>query len=122
MTERSPEDVKRFLTEMRAAFPDHDATIENQLIEGDKAETRWWVHGTHQGEFQSIVPTGKEMEINGIGIYRFSEEGKVVESWFSYDQLSMMRQSLEQEMRMAQRIQASLAPQSRARARRLADG
>jgi hypothetical protein len=30
------------------------------------------------------------VEINGIGIFRFSPEGKVVESWDSYDQLNLI--------------------------------
>ncbi len=50
------------------------------------------------------------MEINGIAIFRFSSAGKVVESWDSFDQLSLMRQSIEQELRMARRIQQALLP------------
>jgi hypothetical protein len=30
--------------------------------------------------------------VTGIGIFRFSDEGKVVESWDNFDQLGMMRQ------------------------------
>jgi serine phosphatase RsbU (regulator of sigma subunit) len=73
--------------------------------------TRWTIRGTHQGEFRGMAPTGKEMEIRGIGIFRFSE-GKVVESWDSYDQLDLMRQRFEQEMRAAQRIQLALLPRT----------
>ena len=54
--------------------------------------TRWRMRGTHQGEFRGIAPTGEEVEINGIGIFRFSPEGKVVESWDNMDQLGMMQQ------------------------------
>src|SRR3712207_8499040 len=61
--------------------------------------TRYRWRGTHGGEFRGIAPTGGEQEINGIGIFRFSPEGKVVESWDSYDQFSLMRQSIEQELR-----------------------
>jgi hypothetical protein len=35
-----------------------------------------------------------------------------VESWDSYDQLSLMRQSIEQELRMAREIQQSLLPKT----------
>jgi serine phosphatase RsbU (regulator of sigma subunit) len=63
------------------------------------------IRGTHQGEFRGMAPTGKEREIKGMAIFRFSEEGKVVESWDSYDQLSLMRQSIEQELRVARSIQ-----------------
>jgi len=108
--ERGPEDVKRFQREFRAAFSGLHATIEEQIAEGDKVMTRWRMRGTHQGEFRGMAPTGKEMELNGIGIFRFSSEGKVVESWDSYDQLSLRRQSLEQELRVARQIQQALLP------------
>jgi hypothetical protein len=71
--------------------------------------TRYRWRGTHGGEFRGIAPTG-EQEINGIGIFRFSPEGKVVESWDSYDQSSLMRQRYEQELRVARGIQQALLP------------
>jgi steroid delta-isomerase-like uncharacterized protein len=89
--ERGPEDVKRFMGEFRSAFPDFHSTIEDQIAEGDKVVTRWRMRGTHRGEFRGIAPTGKELDITGIGIFRFSD-GKVVESWDNFDQLGMMRQ------------------------------
>jgi serine phosphatase RsbU (regulator of sigma subunit) len=107
---RGPENVKRFVSEFYAAFPDLHTTIEDQIAEDDRVMTRYRWRGTHQGEFRGIAPTGEEVEINGIGIFRFSAEGKVVESWDSYDQFSLMRQRYEQELRMARRIQHASLP------------
>ena len=90
--ERGPEDVKRFMGEFRSAFPDLHSTIEDQIAEGDRVVTRWRMRGTHEGEFRGIAPTGKELEVTGIGIFRFSPEGKVVESWDNFDQLGLMQQ------------------------------
>lgn len=90
--ERGPEDVKRFMGEFREAFPDFHSTIEDQIAEGDKVVTRWTMSGTHQDEFRGIAPTGKQITVTGIGIFRFSDEGKVIESWDNFDQLGMMRQ------------------------------
>ncbi len=90
--ERGPEDVRRFMGEFRQAFPDFHSTIEDQIAEGDKVVTRWTMRGTHQGEFRGIAPTGEQITVTGIGIFRFSDEGKVVESWDNFDQLGMMRQ------------------------------
>src|SRR4029453_9077918 len=42
--------------------------------------------------------------------FRFSPEGKVVETWDSYDQLSLMRHSVEQELRVARSIQQASLP------------
>ena len=89
--ERGPEDVKRFMGEFRSAFPDFHTTIEDQIAEDDRVATRWTMRGTHEGEFRGIAPTGKQMTVTGIGIFRFSD-GKVVESWDNFDQLGMMQQ------------------------------
>ena len=86
--ERGPEDVKKFVTEYRTAFSD----IEDIVEEGDRVVTRWTLRVTHTGEFRGIPATGRQITITGIGIFRFSEEGKVVESWDSLDQLGMLRQ------------------------------
>jgi steroid delta-isomerase-like uncharacterized protein len=89
--ERGPEDVKQFLRQYREAFPDLQITIEDQIAEGGKVVTRWSSRGTHRGEFRGIAPTGNEVRLTGIGIFRFSD-GKVVESWDNFDQLGMMQQ------------------------------
>ena len=54
--------------------------------------TRWTIRGTQQGEFRGIAPSGEQITLKGIGIFRFSEEGKVVESWDNFDPLGMMQQ------------------------------
>jgi serine phosphatase RsbU (regulator of sigma subunit) len=109
--ERGPEDVKRFVSEFRSAFPDLRLIVEEQIAEGDKVVSRGTIRGTHHREFRGMAPTGEEMKIPGMAVFRFSSEGKVVESWDSYDQLSLMRQSIEQELRVARSIQQALLPQ-----------
>jgi serine phosphatase RsbU (regulator of sigma subunit) len=108
--ERGPEDVKRFHREWRSAFPDIRIGVEDQVAEGDKVVSRITIRGTHQRAFRGMAPTGEEIELKGVSIFRFSPEGKVVESWDSYDQLSLMRQSIEQELRVARSIQRASLP------------
>src|ERR671917_369931 len=108
--ERGPEDVKRFVGEFRSAFPGLRLSIDDQIAGGDKVVNRITFRGTHQREFRGMVPTGKEVEVKGITIFRFSPEGKVVESWDYYDQMSLLRQSIEQELRVARRIQSASLP------------
>jgi predicted ester cyclase len=79
--ERGPEDVKRFMGEFRSAFPDFHSTIEDQIAEGDRVVTRWRMRGTHEGEFRGIAPMGKELDITGIGIFRFSDGSPTVRWW-----------------------------------------
>jgi serine phosphatase RsbU (regulator of sigma subunit) len=109
--ERGPEDVKHFVGEFRSAFPDLRIRIDDQIAEGDKVWIRATIRGTHQREFRGMAPTGKEIEDKGVTVFRFSPEGKVVESWDSYySQLSLMRHSIEQELRMARSIQQASLP------------
>lgn len=90
--ERGPDDVKKFVAEYRSAFSDIENVAEDMIGEDDKVVTRWMLRATNTGDFRGIPATGNRVHITGIGIFRFSEEGKVVESWDSLDQLGMMRQ------------------------------
>jgi serine phosphatase RsbU (regulator of sigma subunit) len=109
--ERGPEDVKRIRAAHFEAFPDERVSIEEQIAEGDLVVSRMTVRGTHQRGFRGLAPTGKEVEIKGISIFRISPEGKVVESWESFDELGLMRQSIEQEFRVARGIQQASLPE-----------
>lgn len=91
MTLQGPEGLKQFISMYRTAYPDTHFTIEDQIAEGDKLATRWTVYGTHQGPLFGIPPTGKQVKVSGITINRY-ENGKTVESWFSYDALGQLQQ------------------------------
>ena len=82
--------MKRAALLITAAFSDNHHAVEEVIAEGDSVVLRCTLTGTHLREFMGIAPTGKEMDTTGIGIFRFSD-GKVVESWDSFDQLGMMR-------------------------------
>jgi len=99
--ERGPEDVKRLTQEYRSAFPDWHISIEEQIAEGDKVVNRVTLRGNHRRQFRDMAPTGKEVELKAVTIFRFSPEGKVVETWDYFDQLRLMRQSIAQELRLA---------------------
>ena len=73
------------------AFPDSKASAEDIIAVGDKVVTRWKIHGTQSGELQGIPPTGKEVTVTGIIITRV-DNGKAVEEWEAFDQLSLMQQ------------------------------
>jgi steroid delta-isomerase-like uncharacterized protein len=90
--ERGPEDVKRFVKDYRSAFSDIEDVIEDMIGEGDRVVTRWRLEATHTGEFRGIPATNKRITVTGIGIFRFSDDGRVVESWDSMDQLGMLQQ------------------------------
>ena len=87
------EGAKQFAATYRQAFPDIQTTMEDQVAEGDKVVTRFTSRGTHQGESEDFgPPTGNRIEVTGITIEQFSEEGKIVEDWTNFDALGLMQQ------------------------------
>ena len=85
------EGVKQVTAMFRQAFTDSYSTIEVMIAEGDKVATRKTFHGTHQGEFMGIPPTGGQESIAHIDIVRVAD-GKVMEHWSMGDSLGMMQQ------------------------------
>jgi steroid delta-isomerase-like uncharacterized protein len=88
---RGVEAARQYAASFRNAFPDLQATVVDQLADGDKVATRFTGRGTHEGDLEGIAPTGNRMEITGIVISRI-EGGKIVEDWTNYDGLGMMQQ------------------------------
>ena len=82
---------KRDLKGMFAAFPDAQWTIEDMIVEGDKVVVRWAFRGTHQGSWENVPPTGKQVTYGGISIGRVAN-GKLVEVWNSENLLGFFRQ------------------------------
>jgi steroid delta-isomerase-like uncharacterized protein len=82
---------RQMIAHFQGAFPDGRNTSEELLAEGDKVAQRWTYRGTHRGVFQGIPPTGRQVTLTGISIWRF-EGGKIVESWHELDTLGLMRQ------------------------------
>jgi steroid delta-isomerase-like uncharacterized protein len=85
------EGQKQFIAAYFAAFPDVHATLEDLIADGDKVAFRWTARGRHQGVFQGIPPTGKQVTLSGISIFRLAE-GKLVEQWAEFDALGMLQQ------------------------------
>jgi steroid delta-isomerase-like uncharacterized protein len=85
------EGVKQVTAMFRQAFPDSYFTVEDMVAEGDKVATRKTFHGTHQGEFMGIPPTGQQVSTGLIDVVRIVD-GKVVEHWSMGDNLGMMQQ------------------------------
>jgi steroid delta-isomerase-like uncharacterized protein len=88
---RGLEGTKRYVGMFRSAFPDIAHTIEDQIAEGDRVVARLRAHATHEGELMGIPPTGKEVTIEGISIWRIAD-GKIKECWFNHDALGLMQQ------------------------------
>jgi predicted ester cyclase len=75
----------------RSAFPDLRMTTEDLVADGDRIARRFRIEGTHAGAFMGIPPSGQRVALGGIAIHRVAE-GRLVETWLSYDCLGLLRQ------------------------------
>jgi hypothetical protein len=66
-------------------------TFEAEFADGDYVFHRGYVTGTHQGEWQGIPPTGKQVKMKTLDIWRIAD-GKAVENWVQMDMLGLMQQ------------------------------
>lgn len=85
------EGVIQLFTMLRSAFPDLWAEVHDMLVDGDKVVTRKTFHGTHQGDFMGIPPTGNQVAWDVIDIVR-QRDGKLVEHWNVVDAYGLMAQ------------------------------
>ena len=75
----------------RQAFPDWAEEIKQIVAEGDFVATHFTSTGTNTGSFLGNPPTGKQIHINEMSIYRIVD-GKIVEQWLIPDLLSLNQQ------------------------------
>ena len=74
-----------------AAFPDIQITIHDQFGQGDRVFTYFSWTGTHKGIFNGIAPTGKQVKVEGMDIWR-EQGGQIRENWVVLDIMGLMTQ------------------------------
>jgi len=78
------QEFKEGIVEIRRAFPDYHGTDEIQIAEVDMVAGRFVFHGTHEGEFMGVAPTGRQVTFRGLSLNRLAD-GKIVEAWIEMD-------------------------------------
>ena len=86
-----PDGVKQWAGMFSNAFPDMKVADEDYISEGDTVFGRFIGRGTHRGELMGIAPTGNQISISGVNIFRITG-GKIVEHWVNYDAMGLMQQ------------------------------
>jgi predicted ester cyclase len=82
----------RFVFKMLCStFPDQHIAVDDIIGEGDKVVVRSTFSGTQTGPLMGFPPTGKRCTQAQISIFRLAN-GKVIEYWFTADDLGMIRQ------------------------------
>ncbi len=85
------EGLKQWANTVYTAFPDMHYQIEDEIAEGNTVVTRWKFSGTHKGAFQVIPPSGKQVTMMGISIFRIADS-KITEDRAAEDTLGLLQQ------------------------------
>jgi steroid delta-isomerase-like uncharacterized protein len=88
---RSLEDYKRYVAFVHRGYPDMGFTLEDMLGEGDKVAARYSWRATDTVGRPDRLPTGKQVTMTGISIYRLAG-GQIAEMWTNWDQLGYYRE------------------------------
>ena len=91
-----PDEFRAIIKNWRGAMPDYRAYVEDMIAEGDRVMTLLRFTGTQTGTFQDIAgrtlpPSNAKLDEAEILIFRIAD-GKIVESWATWDRLSVLRQ------------------------------
>jgi predicted SnoaL-like aldol condensation-catalyzing enzyme len=86
-----PEGLKLVASVFGGGFRDWQIAIEDQLAEGDRVASRWVASAINTGSVMGVPPSGKIVRVTGVNVARFAE-GKIVESWFNFDMLTLLQQ------------------------------
>ena len=88
---RGAQAMRDWLLSNKATFPDYREDIEMMVGEGEFLAWRSTGTGTQTGPMGPFPATGKRMKVVIIGMHRF-EQGRIVETWTSWDNLSVFVQ------------------------------
>jgi len=88
---RGPAGFLPFHAQFRAAFPDIEVVVEDQIAEGDMVATRCSVRGKHAGDSLGFAATQAPVDFTGVTITRI-KDGKIVEAWNNFDFMRMYKQ------------------------------
>jgi predicted ester cyclase len=113
------EGFKRSVAEILEGWATTSFVIEEQVAEGDTVVTRVRESGFHRGEMAGLDRTGLEETNKGIYLHHISG-GKITEEWSTQEPGPLWenltrevseRERVEQELRVARRIQQASLPE-----------
>lgn len=86
-----PEGVRIDIAGFLEAFPDLEISLTEFFDAGEAIAYRFHATGTHLGAFLGFSPTGRSVQIDGLGIDRI-ENGKFIERWVQFDSFGLLQQ------------------------------
>ena len=75
----------------RAAFPGWHSELHLLIGEDDLVAEVFTARGTHRGEMMGEAPSGREVSLRGINVFRV-HDGRISERWGRLDDLGFLQQ------------------------------
>ena len=91
-TDPRPQDLAAFKSSVlatRSAFPDLVTTIDEVVVEGDRAAIRWHSSGTHERALLGVPATGRRVDVGGATFARF-EGDHIAEEFVTWDPRALL--------------------------------
>ena len=85
------ENLKEGFSAFLSGFAERHTDVEDLIVEGDRVVARHTYYLKHVNEVFGIPPTGQQLSVWGIDIFRI-ENGQIAEWWVIDDNLGMMEQ------------------------------
>ena len=82
---------KEFIRNDRKSIPDQKLNVKMLVAEGDYVAFWATYTGTQTGQMGPFPPTGKTANLDFSGVHRV-ENGKVVETWVTWDNVTILSQ------------------------------
>lgn len=87
------EAIRGYFEDMTAAVPDFRLEIEDVIASGSHSVVQWRVKGTFDGApFMGIQPTGRRIDMQGVDVIEWSEDGTIEHNTIYYDGAEFARQ------------------------------
>lgn len=96
-SESDYEGLGSYFASVRSAFDDRTIRRGIIVIEGDTAACQTWIEGTFVNEFTMspagpLPPNGARITMDLINIFRFDDQGRLIEEFVRTDNRSLLRQ------------------------------
>ena len=87
----TPDSENRVQSTWKRAFPDHEYRIELIFANRDTVTVLYTYTGTHTDTIMGIPPTGNQIAVPEMVIFRFEDE-LIAEQWVVFDEYLLRRQ------------------------------